>query len=63
MSGTELSRRTFLVGLGGAGGLGLLMACRPTPSAPAPVSPPTLRVVVSSLVPQKVFHGGWPPCR
>ncbi len=40
MSGTELTRRNFLVGLGGAGGLGLLMACRPTPSAPASNAPP-----------------------
>ena len=40
MSGTELSRRKFLVGLGGAGGLGLLVACRPTPSAPASNAPP-----------------------
>jgi len=48
MSGTELSRRKFLVGLGGAGGLGLLMACRPTPSAPASSGPPA---TVAPIVP------------
>src|SRR5229473_839958 len=48
MSGTELSRRTFLVGLGGAGGIGLLMACRPTPSAPASSGPPA---TVAPIVP------------
>src|SRR5258708_2890577 len=40
MLGTELSRRKLLIGLGGAGGLGLLMACRPTPTAPASTGPP-----------------------
>src|SRR6202047_4413683 len=35
MSGTDLSRRKLLVGLGGGGMLGLLAACRATPSAPA----------------------------
>jgi peptide/nickel transport system substrate-binding protein len=48
MSGTELSRRKFLVGLGGAGGLGLLMACRATPSAPATSGPPA---TVAPIVP------------
>ena len=48
MSGTELTRRKFLVGLGGAGGLGLLMACRATPSAPTSSGPPA---TVAPIVP------------
>src|ERR1700716_1009053 len=48
MLGTELSRRQFLVGLGGAGGLGLLMACRPSPATPASSGPPA---TVAPIVP------------
>jgi peptide/nickel transport system substrate-binding protein len=47
MSG-ELSRRKFLFGLGGAGALGLLMACRPSPAAPASGGPPA---TVAPIVP------------
>jgi len=39
-SGRNVSRRKFLVGLGGTAGLGLLMACRPAPAAPAGGGPP-----------------------
>ena len=47
-SGSNVSRRKFLVGLSGAGGLGLLMACRPAPAAPANSGPPN---TVAPIVP------------
>src|ERR1700687_1131088 len=54
MLGTELSRRKFLIGLGGSGGLGLLVACRPSPAAPASSGPPA---TVAPIVPVQ----GTPP--
>jgi peptide/nickel transport system substrate-binding protein len=48
MSGRIVSRRTFLVGLGGAGVLSLLAACRATPVAPASSGPPA---TVAPIVP------------
>lgn len=60
MSGTELSRRKFLIGLGGVGGLGLLVACRATPSAPASGGPPATvaPIVPVQATPAPVAVGG-----
>ena len=51
MSGTwnKLSRRRFLLGMGGVGGLSLLMACRATPGTPAASGGPP--ATVAPIVP------------
>src|SRR6266700_7962455 len=49
-SGSGMSRRSFLIRAAGVGGLGLLVACRPSPAAPASGGPPA---TIAPIVPNQ----------